>query len=90
MGCLHENFAAQVDVNRIAGKDGAVAGFQADVRIQCAVCGKPFQFLGLKPGLDYRGAAISPDGLEARLGIVPEGEQPSPMELLGFRIKAGQ
>ena len=85
MACTHPEFAAEVDVQRIEDK----GRFFADVRIKCAVCGKPLRFLGLPMGLDCNGAAVSPDGTEARLAIHPVNE-PVPNysddEPAGFRI----
>ena len=65
--------------------------FTAEVRIVCADCGLPFQFLGLPLGLDMEGAAMSADGLEARLAIAPMGTVPQPLDshlLRGFRVKS--
>lgn len=63
--CKHENFAAQVDVNRLEDS----GRFTADVRIACSQCGTPFRFLGLPAGVDLNGATVSVDGTEARLAI---------------------
>ena len=81
--CAHMNFSANVAVNRIEDK----GRFAADIRIRCAECGLPFQFLGLKPGLDANGARVSLDGLEARMAICPQGQVPSPMD--GWQINIG-
>lgn len=81
--CPHMNFSAHVVVNRIEDN----GRFAADVRIKCADCGLPFQFMGLEPGLDANGARVSLDGLEARMAICPQGQVPSPMD--GFIINIG-
>lgn len=81
--CAHMNFSANVVVNRIEDK----GRFAADIRIRCADCGLPFQFMGLEPGLDANGARVSLDGLEARMAICPQGQLPSPMD--GFQINIG-
>jgi hypothetical protein len=65
MTCKHEQFSAQVDVNRLEDS----GRFCADVRIQCVQCGTPFRFLGLPAGTDLNGASVSVDGTEARLAI---------------------
>jgi hypothetical protein len=86
MSCKHENFRASVDVNRLEDS----GRFCADVRIECAECHLPFQFLGLPLGLNLTGAAMSVDGLEARLGIAPVGSVPQPLDktlLAGFRVR---
>ena len=84
--CKHESFAAEVDVSRLED----TGQFSADIRIKCEQCRLPFQFLGLPAGLDLKGAAMSPDGLEARLAIVPQGAEPSPLDeglILGLRVR---
>lgn len=81
--CPHMNFSASVAVARIEDK----GRFAADIRIQCADCGLPFQFLGLEPGLDSNGARVSIDGLEARMAISPQGQTPSPVD--GWQINIG-
>ncbi|WP_296294963.1 hypothetical protein [Rheinheimera sp.] len=37
------------------------------------------QFKGLPAGYNAEGAAVSIDGLELRIGICPQGDQPSPL-----------
>lgn len=83
--CAHMNFTAQVKVARIEDK----GAFAADIRIRCAECGLPFQFLGLKPGVDMQGARVSIDGLEARMAICPQGQVPSPMDNIALNIGFG-
>jgi len=61
------NFVASVVVNRLED----VKKFAADVHIQCADCGKPFQFLGLPGGLHLDLPTVSVDATEARLPIAP-------------------
>ncbi len=82
--CPHMNFSANVQVARLED----IGRFAADVRIHCTECGLPFQFLGLEPGLDLQGARVSVDGLEARLAICPQGEEPSPMDNIMIKIGA--
>lgn len=72
MACQHHEFAANVTVNRLEDS----GGFHAELRIECAQCHQPFEFIGLPVGL-----AIGPngkptasfDGLEARMPIRPRG-----------------
>lgn len=65
LACKHEDFAAEVDVQRLED----VGRFAADVRIKCAQCGEPFRFLGLPCGIDLNGASVDPTGTEAHLAI---------------------
>lgn len=65
--------------------------FVLEVQVVCGDCGKPFQFLGLQPGMDFDGARVSLDGKEMIVGIAPEGVRPTPLAgmLRGFDISAG-
>lgn len=84
--CKHRNFKAFVIFNRLVDS----GRFMDDVRIECADCHLPFQFLGLPIGLDLSGAAMSVDGQEAHLAIAPVGSVPDPLDeglLAGFRVK---
>ena len=81
--CTHVEFAATVNVARFED----TGGFMAEIRVQCRECGKPFQFLGLQPGLDMQGARVSVDGLEACIAISPQGERPSPLQRMAFDIE---
>jgi hypothetical protein len=74
--CKHMNFDAHVAVARLED----IGKFNAEISIKCLECGTPMQFLGLAPGLKLTGAAVSVDGLEARLAICPQGAQPSPLQ----------
>jgi len=74
--CLHPDFSATVDVNRLED----MGRFMADVRINCASCGRTFRFLGLPVGADLNGAAASPDATEARLAIAPFGDVVSALD----------
>ena len=83
MICKHMNFDAKVGVARIED----VGRFMAEIRIHCLDCGEPFQFLGLQPGMNYDGATVSLDGLEASIGICQQGHQPTPLQgLIGYTI----
>ena len=83
--CDHHNFKTDVRIARIEDK----GRFMAEIRIHCTDCGTPMQFIGLKNGLDYNGATVSLDGLEANIGIHPQGESPSPLQqLMGYQVNA--
>ena len=83
--CEHQSFDAAVRVARIEDK----GRFMAEIRITCRDCGVPMQFMGLEQGLNFNGANVSLDGLEANIGIFPQGQRPSPMqEMLGYRVDA--
>jgi hypothetical protein len=54
--CPHQNFTANVAVNRLASEEGGpVAGYSADITVNCADCREPFRWTGLQAGLSmYR------------------------------------
>ena len=74
--CVHMNFEVNAIINRLED----TGRFMADIRIKCTDGGKPFQFLGLEPGLKINGATVSIDGLEARMAIAPEGTYQNPLQ----------
>lgn len=48
--CAHERCDARVEVVRLTEHQGGpVTGFRADVRVWCADCDEPFEFLGPLP-----------------------------------------
>ena len=65
MNCKHENFKANVTVNKLTDS----GRFMADIRIHCNQCGEAFRVLGLPCGLDLNGAAVDVDGTELRIAI---------------------
>jgi hypothetical protein len=88
--CEHENFMADVQVNRIPLREGGpIERYMADVRVKCNDCGLPFRFIGLPAGVDLNGASVSVDAEEARLAIAPKGEVRSEIEGgdVGFSIR---
>lgn len=88
MTCEHLNFDASVGVGRLTDDAGNVTSYMAEIRIKCAGCGVPMQFLGLEPGLDLQGARVSIDGLEANIAVTPEGTRPNPMQRMAYGVKA--
>lgn len=84
MSCRHPDFVASVDVNRVESEEGL--DFTTDLKITCAACGVPMQFLGLPIGVNMRGAAMSADGLRATLAMVPQGQAPHPLAVAGFEL----
>lgn len=87
MTCKHMNFEASCKVARL--EDSGRFMFEATVR--CTECKKPFQFLGLQPGLDMNGARVSLDGLEINVAICPQGVRPTPLAgfVRGYDISPG-
>jgi hypothetical protein len=88
MACAHHNFKCDCKVARLEDS----GRFMLEVTVVCTECNKPFQFLGLKPGLDMDGARVSIDGLELNIAICPEGSSPSPLSnmMRGYDINLGK
>ena len=68
--CRHEQFKADVAVNRLedSGK------FIADIRVRCAQCDEPFRFIGVHAGLAFDRPMVSIDETELHAPIEPQGE----------------
>lgn len=70
--CTHENFVANVKVNRLTEEDEVtIKGFSADIVIQCHECGQAFEFVGVEPGLSPFGPRCSIDSTQLRAPIKP-------------------
>jgi len=69
--CLHMNFNAKVDVNRLHNGNEKISDYLADVRIWCADCELPFQFRGIPHGLNGNQPTTGLDQLEASLPVIP-------------------
>ena len=81
--CRHEDFNAKVRVARLEDS----GRFMAEITVRCSQCDKPFQFLGLEPGVDLDGARVSIDGLEANIAIAPEDARPNPLQRMSFGVR---
>lgn len=75
-GCQHEHFEAHVEVSRLTDDAGRLTGFAAEVRIHCGQCGERFVFRGAPVGMTPAGPAMSPDGTELRVPILPQSADP--------------
>lgn len=67
--CPHEDFDSVVVVNRLADQHPMV--FMVDFKINCTHCGRPFRFVGMPGGLNFKKPMCSPDAVEAHLPIEP-------------------
>lgn len=85
-GCKHMAFDATVSVARLED----TGRFMAEIRIKCLDCGEPFQFLGLPMGLNMAGATVDPDGLEARIAILPDSQTLSPARRMMAKAEKSQ
>ena len=65
--CNHEDFKANVDVNRMEDS----GRFIADIRVECTQCGTPFHFVGVNYGLSFSRPALSADGCELHIPLMP-------------------
>lgn len=83
--CKHMSFAAKVQVARLED----VGRFLAEIRINCAECGKAFEFQGLQPGVDTGGAMCSVDQQEAVIAITPAGERPNHLSRIAVKLHGG-
>jgi hypothetical protein len=87
--CEHLNFKANVDVHRLLDNrdNSKVVGYSADIRIRCAECDLPFEFIGVDAGLMPDKPMASVDAQELRAPIRPKGCMIMPA-IPGFTVRA--
>jgi len=72
VSCFHDGeFFVEANVNRLVDSRTNVPDFLLEIKVRCGICGRSFIFNGLSTGIKFNGAAMSPDGKEARLSIEP-------------------
>lgn len=71
--CKHFNFNASVAVARIQENENSdvIKNYMAGVKVNCADCGLPFEFIGLEGGVAFHVPRVSWDRTEANMPIVP-------------------
>jgi len=76
--CPHEDFTADVEVNRLLAREGdTVPGaFTADIRVSCSACGEPFRWIGVQAGLKPDRPMCSPDETVLRAPLRPASSDP--------------
>lgn len=82
MTCEHLHFEGRIDVNRMEDS----GAFIVDLRVNCADCKQPFEFVGFPPGLSFGQPMTSLDNCELHLPIVPRGSV-AVTDLPGFRVQ---
>lgn len=87
--CPHTDFEAHVDVNRLQDSDnGPVAGYLADIRVNCARCGERFRWVGLQAGLRPDRPMVSVDESEMRAPLRPASADPDfGLGIPGFAVR---
>lgn len=68
--CAHLVPSTTTTVNKLENEDGFHQGWYADIRINCAWCGQPFQWIG-PMGISPDQPMVSADGLELRAPMRP-------------------
>lgn len=86
--CAHENFAANVAVNRITDTEGGpVGGFLADITVSCADCDEPFCWRGLPMGLSHLAPTASLDATVMTAPLHPMSDPTTGIGMPGFNVK---
>ena len=83
MSCEHKDFVAVVVVQRMED----TKAFFAEIRVKCAQCDLPFEFIGVKAGLSGAEPRCSLDAQELTAPIRPKGSKVFPA-VQGFDVKA--
>lgn len=87
--CPHENFDADVIVNRIVRSeaDPTVSGFNADITVSCRDCQEPFRWTGLQAGMSPARPMCTPDEQTMRAPLRPASADPDfGLGMPGFSI----
>jgi hypothetical protein len=88
--CPHARFNADVEINRVIGKDepdAEVTGYSADIRVWCADCEEPFRWIGVPAGLSPREPMVSVDETELHAPMRPASSDPDfGLGLPGFAV----
>lgn len=79
--CGHHNFRVNADVFRLFDTkdenmaDPPIKAYTMDLRVSCAECNLPFEFIGIPYGIAPHEPRIGVDGLEMRAPIVPSDKK---------------
>ena len=90
--CRHENFAADVAINRIGEDDpgndtGMPNHYSADISVRCSDCGEPFRWMGIRAGVSPSEPMCSVDETELHAPIRPASSDPDfGLGIPGFAI----
>ena len=84
--CPHEDFTADVAVNRIVAIGKTIPqAYMADIRVECAQCGEKMRWSGLEAGASYERPMVSVDETELHAPLRPASADPDfGMGLPGF------
>jgi hypothetical protein len=87
--CPHQNFAANVAVNRLTDADDRpIVGYTADITVNCAECGEPFRWCCPDAGSRPDRPTTSVDQTELRAPLRPASSDPDfGLGLPGFGIR---
>lgn len=88
--CAHEHFIARVEVNRVLKneEDAVPWYYTADIRVTCADCSLPFEFIGdYDCGMMPDRATVDPSAQELRVPLRPKGLALLP-GIPGFTVRA--
>lgn len=87
--CLHEDFVANVEVNRITGSDDdpTIIAYDTSITVSCANCDERFRWIGVQAGLNPGRPMCSVDETELRAPIRPASSDPDfGLGLPGFAV----
>lgn len=81
--CTHPDFRVEADVHRILD----IGAFVLDLRVTCAACDLPFEFVGVPGGLSYEQPRAAYGGKELHIPIRPPGTRLPGGIATGFSIQ---
>jgi hypothetical protein len=71
--CEHKNFESSVRIGRLTTEEepDVVSKYMADIKIQCADCKLPFEFMGVPNGMSFFQPMLNIDNTEMRAPLKP-------------------
>lgn len=87
--CPHEDFCANVEVNRLtkSDEDPTVIGYDTSITVWCANCDEKFRWIGVQAGSSPGRPMCSVDETELRAPIRPASSDPDfGLGLPGFAV----
>lgn len=81
--CLHPRFGVRTSVQKVQRGENAARpkGWILAVQVHCEQCEEEFVFVGMPPGVRLDQPAVSDDGGEAHLPIVPVSKVQMPVDI---------
>lgn len=74
--CDHQQFFAKADVTRLTEEEdrSKITGYRVELSINCSICGKAFEFVGIPGGYNPSFPTVNVGGTTLRAPLIPSNE----------------